>query len=70
VSKIILIWKHEKQNIGYNSYGSHLCECTSIGTSMSSNDGGTNLPHEANKVFNYGYAFEHIVTLIHPLPSY
>jgi hypothetical protein len=41
-----------------------------VSTSTSFNGGGTSLPHWANNVFTHGYAFEHIATLVCPLPSY
>jgi hypothetical protein len=39
-------------------------------TSMSFSGVGTSPPHQTNSAFTYGYAFEHTVTLVRPLPSY
>jgi hypothetical protein len=39
-----------------------------VGTSMLFSGGGP--PHQANNAFTYGCVFEHITTLVHPLPSY
>jgi len=40
------------------------------GTSILFSGGGTSLAHQANRAFTHGYALEHIIILIHPLPSY